>query len=559
MRSRQTGRPEPDWETRSLIAAEATAAAKAGLAVIRLCGEGAIALADRVFIFGPIRPLDMQGRPLGSGKPGGSPADFSGGTSAEPGLASDLGEPESPGAGRRSLLNLAGYQAAYGHLREPETGRVIDEAVVLIFRRPHSYTGEETVEFSVHGGRVSVRRLLETLYRLGARAAEPGELTRRAFMNGKLDLAQAEAVAELIQAESLRGQELALSQLSGQFSAHFAALRQRLYQLVAELEVGIEYPEHEDFDFEERILPERLEALNADLEVLCSSYRQGRASQEGLRVLLTGEANAGKSSLLNYLSRRDLAIVTDIPGTTRDLLESRCHLGGVSVRLTDTAGLRESADPVERIGIARAREAMAEADYVLRILDPEQLRSLQRDQEARARLQADLEALSCPYSLVLNKQDLCGPADEEALHRALHELLPPGRRSQADNLPEPEPDQAAGRAAGLGGKPEIPETLLVSAHSGYGMADLEAACAAVYETLGGGQAAELILHNERHYALVLRALDLGRQLLKDLPGLPLDICSQGLQRMAEILAELSGEAVHEAVLDELFSRFCVGK
>jgi tRNA modification GTPase len=284
-----------------------------------------------------------------------------------------LSGPSSEAIGRRLFL-APGSQAweshrvLYGHVVDPESGERVDEVLLLLMHAPRSFTREDVVEFHCHGGLVAVRRVLELVLAAGARQAAPGEFSQRAFLHGRLDLTRAEALMEMVTARSRRAAQLAMAGLDGGLQWRIGALRERLLDQLAELEARV--------DFEEDLPPldpqavrAELEAVRGELEALVLEARQGEILREGLRVAIVGRPNVGKSSLLNRLCRRERAIVTDLPGTTRDLLESEVVLEGVPLTLLDTAGIRETSDRVESLGIERSRQALASADAVLLVFD----------------------------------------------------------------------------------------------------------------------------------------------------------------------------------------------
>ncbi len=492
----------------SIIAALATAPGQAGLAVVRISGSGAAALADQCFRFGPLPKEKVK---------------------------------SSSSPGNRSLVAMEGYSAALGYLIDEANEQIIDQCIALRFVAPKSYTGEETVEFSFHGGSALRRQVLELLFRLGAKAAGPGEFTKRAFMNGKLDLTQAEAVADLISAEAQLSSKAAVSQLQGHLSLAFAKFREKLFALMAQFEIAIDYPEHEDFSFAEDKLPTVLSSMRLDLQELLSSYRQSLSLKQGLQVALVGAPNVGKSSLLNALSGQERAIVTDVAGTTRDTVDSLIEIEGIPVRLIDTAGIRESSDKVEQIGVARSLKVIREADFILWTIAPE-LISGKTAKEAAALLQEDLRSIpkSVPFCLLLNKQDL--PGAEGLATFVQREVMP------LLSLGRPE-NQGYSQA----------ELYLVSAQSGQGLEEVRQAIGRIYDSLGSGRTGQLRLSSERHVDVVRRALILLEKIEADLAYLPTDILSQSLLAVADILGEISGERVNETLIHEIFSRFCVGK
>jgi tRNA modification GTPase len=413
----------------------------------------------------------------------------------------------------RQLFRVAGRQewdshrVLYGHVVDPASGERVDEALLLLMRAPRSFTREDVVEFHCHGGLEAVRRVQELVGAAGARPAAPGEFSQRAFLNGRLDLTRAEAIVEMINARSRRAASLAMAGLDGGLQQRITALRQRLLDPLAELEARL--------DFEDDLPPldpaavtTALQEVRDALEQLVREARQGQLLREGLRVAIVGRPNVGKSSLLNRLSRRERAIVTDLPGTTRDLLESELVLNGVPLTLLDTAGIRPSDDPVERLGIARSKEALAAADAVLLLFD-----------------------LGAGWTA----------ADAE-----LRSLVPEGV-----------PLLVVGNKADLSPTPS-PADVAISARTGAGVDELVglllARCGAT--DLGGLQVA---LNARQRDLAATAATALERSLEAAADGLPWDFWTIDLRQAVRSLGEITGEEVSEAVLDRVFARFCIGK
>ena len=410
------------------------------------------------------------------------------------------------------------HRVLYGHVVDPASGERVDEALLLLMRAPRSFTRETVVELHCHGGLVAVQRVLELVLAAGARRALPGEFSQRAFFNGRLDLTRAEAIGEMITARSRRAAQLAMAGIDGGLQRRLGALRSRLLDQLAELEARV--------DFEEDLPPldgaavvVELEAVRAALEQLVAEARQGELLRQGLRVAIVGRPNVGKSSLLNLLSRRERAIVTDLPGTTRDLLESELVLDGVPLTLLDTAGIRDTGDRVEQLGIARSRAALAAADAVLLLFD-----------------------LSAGWS----------PEDQ-----ALRELVPAG----AVLLVAGNKADAAGLPVGLvppGEAARAPADVSFSALSGEGR---EALVAELLRRCGAGPAEglEVALNTRQRDLAAAAALSLGASLEAAAQQLPWDFWTIDLRAAVRALGEITGEEVSEAVLDRVFARFCIGK
>jgi tRNA modification GTPase len=410
------------------------------------------------------------------------------------------------------------HRVLYGHVLDPGSGERVDEALLLLMKAPRSFTREDVVELHGHGGLVAVRRVLELVLAAGARLALPGEFSQRAFLNGRLDLTRAEAIGEMVTARSRRAAQLAMAGIDGGLQRRLTALRHRLLDQLAELEARV--------DFEEDLPPldgaavvAGLEGVRGELEQLVAEARQGELLREGLRVAIVGRPNVGKSSLLNLLSRRERAIVTDLPGTTRDLLESELVLEGVPLTLLDTAGIHSTGDRVEQLGIARSHEALAAADVVLLLFD-----------------------LSAGWT-----------ADDEALRALVPAgalLLVVGNKADAAGLP-----------AGLVGPGEAagsPADVRFSALTGDGR---EVLVAELLRRCGAGPVEGLqVALNARQRQLAAAAAEaLGRSLEAAAQQLPWDFWTIDLRAAVRALGEITGEEVSEAVLDRVFARFCIGK
>ena len=408
------------------------------------------------------------------------------------------------------------HRVLYGHVVDPANGERLDEALLLLMRAPRSFTREDVVELHCHGGLVAVQRVLELVLAAGARRALPGEFSQRAFLNGRLDLTRAEAISEMITARSRRAAQLAMAGLDGGLQLRIGALRERLLDQLAELEARV--------DFEEDLPPldgaavtAELSAVRLELEQLVAEARQGELLRRGLRVAIVGRPNVGKSSLLNLLSQRERAIVTDLPGTTRDLLESELVLDGVPLTLLDTAGIRPTSDRVEQLGIERSRAALAAADVVLLLFDLCAGWSLE-DQALRELV---------PKGVVLlvagNKADGAGlPVG----------LVPPG---------DGEPADVRFCALTGAGRDEL-------------VAELLRRCGA-----GCLEGVQVALNARQRDLAAAAALSLGAALEAAAQQLPWDFWTIDLRAAVRALGEITGEAVSEAVLDRVFSRFCIGK
>ncbi|MGE5560523.1 MAG: tRNA uridine-5-carboxymethylaminomethyl(34) synthesis GTPase MnmE [Chloroflexota bacterium] len=449
-----------------VIAAVATAAGEGGIGVIRLSGAEALAVARRVW---------------------------------------------------RGVVPEAG-RFRHGYVVDPEDRSVIDEALLLVFRAPHSYTGEDVVELQCHGGSVALGRCLAAVLAAGARAARAGEFTERAFLNGRIDLSQAEAVIDVIRARTAAGLRQAVGQLSGRLAAAVGRLRHEAIGLLAAIEAAVDYPDEVD-EPDRRGLAEQLLASATAAEALAGTYRRGHLVRDGLSVAIIGRPNVGKSSLLNALAGAERAIVTAVPGTTRDAVRDWVDIGGVPVELVDTAGLRAGGDEIERLGMERSRQWIERADVLMVVIDGH-LPPVAEDEQV-------LTEVDCGRALlVLNKSDLG--------------LSPAAVRFGRDF------------GAGLG----VVEASAVTP----GGCDLLVSRLGELARAGQPPEAGAVATRERHR----RALADAAAALRDgaaaaQAGVPLDLLVIDLRRALQALGEITGETVSEDVIERIFADFCVGK
>jgi len=421
---------------------------------------------------------------------------------------------------KTNVIEADSHTVHYGHIVDPETDELVEEILLTIMRGPRSFTAEDVVELSTHGGVVAVKRVLGLLLKQDkVRIAEPGEFTKRAFLNGRIDLTQAEAVIDLIRSKSDRAFSIAMKQAKGTLSRKVKELRHRLVELLAHIEVNIDYPEHDVTEMTNAFIRERCIQACDDIDGLLKTASEGKILREGIVTAIVGRPNVGKSSLLNALVQENKAIVTDIPGTTRDVIEEYVTLGGIPLRLLDTAGIRETTDVVERIGVERSRTAIEEADLILFVLNASetlQVEDLQLIEQVKGR-----QAV-----VILNKTDL----PEEIDIRELEELFPPKMIVKMSVLAEQGLDQLEKVIAELffDGELESSDLTYVS--------------------------------NVRHISL----LHAARQSLVDAMeaieiGIPIDLVQIDVRTSWEQLGEMIGDSVAESLIDQIFSQFCLGK
>lgn len=404
------------------------------------------------------------------------------------------------------------HRLMFGHLVD-ESGANVDEAMGVVMLSPNTYTREDVCELHTHGGYAAAGTAMRLLMALGARPAEAGEFTRRAFMNGRIDLSQAEAVMGVISARSQAALKSEEALLAGGASRFIKQAQEKLIALLAGVEAHIDYPDEIDEAEASGGLHQGLSTLIADLTGAVDE-RGARILREGLRVVLCGRPNAGKSTLFNALLGEERAIVTDVPGTTRDVLEGSLALNGLNVQLLDTAGLRESVDTVERIGVERAKEAVAHADVALMLIDA----SKPLDAEELALLQSDM---GCPTAVLLNKEDTNPMLTAEAIATVTRHT----------------------------------PILMLSAKTGQGISAVREYLAAQAKLPQEG-----MLTHERHIAAAQQAVELLAQALSALEsGVPLDVAALDLREALWVMGRITGESVDDKLLDEIFSTFCVGK
>jgi tRNA modification GTPase len=456
------------------IAAISTPMGEGAIAIVRLSGDDAIQIADKLF----------------------------------------------RGVGGKRLVEMPSHTIHYGHLLDPKDGQVVEEVMVSVMKGPKTFTKEDVVEINCHGGIVSVNRVLQHVLNHGARLAEPGEFTKRAFLNGRIDLSQAEAVMDLIRAKTDRAMNVALGQMEGRLSNLIRRLRQEILEILAHVEVNIDYPEYDDVEeMTHHMLLEKAAFVREEIKKILQTSQQGKILREGLSTVIVGRPNVGKSSLLNSLVHENKAIVTDIPGTTRDVIEEYVNVRGVPLRLLDTAGIRETEDIVERIGVERSRQVLKEADLILLVLNYSDKLSV--EDENLFEVVKGMDVI-----VIINKTDLPQEIDMERVTQ-----LAEGHKMVTTSLLED-----------------------------HGVDELEEAIASLFFA-GSIESGDMTyVSNTRHIALLNQSLHAIEEAIEGVEtGTPIDIVQIDLTRSWELLGEITGESVHESLIDQLFSQFCLGK
>lgn len=418
--------------------------------------------------------------------------------------------------GKKKIKEVSSHTIHYGFIMDGEI--MIDEVLVMIMREPHTYTGEDTVEIDCHGGVLAMKKVLETVIKYGARPAEPGEFTKRAFLNGRIDLSQAEAVMDVISAKNEYALKSSLSQLKGSVQKSIKEIRSKIIYHIAYIESALDDPEHVSVDGYGEVLEEELYPLRKTIQKLLKSADEGKMIHEGIKTVILGKPNAGKSSLLNILVGEEKAIVTDIAGTTRDILEEQIVLQGISLRMIDTAGIRDTNDTVEKIGVDKARKYASDADLILYVVDASV--PLDENDENIMELLKDKKVI-----VLLNKSDLDTVVDESYLKNMV-------------NAP----------------------VLWISAKNESGIKELEDTIKELFFTGEINFNDQVYITNIRHKTALQeadRSLGLVENSIQ--MGMPEDFFTIDLMSAYESLGQIIGEAVGENLVNEIFSKFCTGK
>jgi len=423
-------------------------------------------------------------------------------------------------SGSKVLAEQKTHTIHYGHVYNTKTNEQIDEVMVSIMRAPKTYTREDVVEINSHGGVLAVNKVLQTVLNNGAKMAEPGEFTKRAFLNGRIDLSQAEAVMDVIRAKTDKAMHMAVSQMDGDLSKLIRNLRQEILETLAQVEVNIDYPEYDDVEeMTSKLLIEKAKDIKAQVNSLLDSAEQGKILREGLATAIIGRPNVGKSSLLNILLKEEKAIVTEVPGTTRDVVEEYVSVKGVPLRLIDTAGIRETEDTVEKIGVERSRKELGEADLVLLVFNQNE----ELTDEDRNLIEATNDHNRI---IILNKMDLENKLNIDELQ----------------TLVEPK---------------SIISTSIISQE---GLKDLEQKIADLFFSGQTGDRDATYVSNIRHIALLNDAVNALDEVIGGIEmDMPVDLVQIDMTRAWDLLGEITGDSVQDELITQLFSQFCLGK
>ncbi len=463
------------------IAAIATALSESGIGIVRISGPDAITIADSVF---------------------------------------------QTKNGKKILKNVDSHTVHYGYIFDEE---MIDEVMVVVMKAPRSYTTEDTVEINCHGGILVMQKILETVLKYGARLAEPGEFTKRAFLNGRIDLSKAEAVMDLIHSQNEYALESSISQLKGNLSEKVKELRSQIIYEIAFIESALDDPEHIDLTGYPERLNHKLESLISEISHLLQTADNGRIIREGISTVIVGKPNAGKSSLLNLLVGEERAIVTDIAGTTRDVLQESVRLNGVSLNVIDTAGIRDTEDVVEKIGVERAKKYAADADLIIYVVDT----SVPFDQNDR-----DIIPLLKDKKVIIlfNKTDLKSVVSKEDMIYSMNDIVPDIYEVQNISI------------------------LPISAKKQIGLSEFEHLITDMFFAGEIKQKDEIVITNIRHKEALQDALSDLKMVKRSVEDdMPEDFYSIDLMSAYSALGKIIGESVEDDLVEEIFSKFCMGK
>ena len=457
----------------STIAAISTAPAIGGIGIIRISGENCFKILEKIFIQ----------------------------------------------KNKKNIEEISGYTIKYGKIVNPEDNKIVDEVLVSYFKKPKSYTTEDMCEINSHGGMVVLKKILEICLKNGAELAEPGEFTKRAFINGRIDLAQAEAIIDIINAKSSREAQESANQLEGFLSKKINKIREKIMNLMVDIEANIDYPEYDLEEVSYKIIKKELEQIEEDLIRLYDSFENGKLIKQGIKIAIIGRPNVGKSSLLNAILKEERAIVTDIEGTTRDIIEEQIVFDGIPFKIIDTAGIRDAENKIEQIGIEKSKKAAKECDVIIAVFD----NSKELNDEDKEILKLLKEKKSI---IVLNKNDI-----------------------KSDNLEN---------------KNELKDLnsviVKVSAKNETGIEKIFKELIEMFNLNKINLDNDMMITNIRHQELIKKSLESTKMALEDLKSyMPIDIISINIKQILEHLGEITGQNVSEDIIKNIFAKFCLGK
>ena len=440
--------------------------------------------------------------------------------------------------GKENITEVTDHTIHYGHITDGE--ETIDEVLMMVMHGPGTFTGEDTVEINCHGGTYVVSRVLETVLKYGARAAEPGEFTKRAFLNGKMDLSQAEAVIDLINSENEYALQSSVSQLKGSVKSAINELRSKILYHTAFIETALDDPEHISVDGYGEILKVVSEEIIEKLQKLIDSADDGRIMKEGIQTVIVGKPNAGKSSLLNLLAGHDRAIVTDIAGTTRDVLEEQIRLQGLNLNVIDTAGIRQTENLVEKMGVDKAKEYAQKADLIIYVVDAS--KKLDENDEKIMELIYDKKAI-----ILLNKSDLKTVVDENLIRKKISDL-----KKEAEQT-----EKSEGQTYKV--SENIP-VIQISAKEEQGIQTFQDTVKEMFLRGNISFNEEIYITNARQKSALVSAMESMKKVIESIEkGMPEDFYSIDLMDAYEELGNITGESMGEDLVNEIFSKFCMGK
>ncbi len=433
--------------------------------------------------------------------------------------AYDIGDLIFEGVKNKSFKEVKTYTVHYGFIIDPEKKKKIDEVIAIVMKKPYSFTGEDVLEFDCHGGKIPLQKILNIILNNGARMAEPGEFSKRAFLNGRIDLSQAEAIIEIINSKTEKSLDIAVNHLTGKLSEKISYIKNQVVEFLAHLEASIDFPEDEIKGFSAENIGSRINNIEKEIKKLLSTGKQGKIYREGINTVIVGKPNVGKSSLLNYLLSEKRAIVTEIPGTTRDIIEEYINLKGIPLKIVDTAGIRNTEDKVEKIGVEKTRQSLEKADLVIMLLDVSQ--GLTSEDFEVYNLIKGKQAI-----IVINKTDLSDKLDKNKIKNKFSEH----------------------------------PIIYASIKKEEGLEKLKKAIIEEIFTEDLKTDQDIFITSIRHHNALKKALESIKNVKKSYQNnMPNDFLTIDLKECLDNLGKITGETVTDDIIDRIFSDFCIGK